>query len=65
MVTLPPSGDCLPFTRSSTGPAGLAEKSLPSRILPVARPSAIVLMLSAALSGLSVLLSLPLATFRA
>ena len=55
----------MPFTRSSTGPAGLAEKSSPSRILPVARPRAIVLMLSAALSGLSVLLSLPLGTFRA
>ena len=61
MVTLPPLEGSLPLTSSSTDLVGLVEKPLPNLMLPVARPSAMALMLSADLSGLSVLLSLAVA----
>lgn len=61
MVTLPPLEDSLPLTSSSTDLVSLVEKPLPNLMLPVARPSAMALLLSAAFSGLSVLLSLTVA----
>ena len=61
MVTLPPLEDSLPLTSSSTDLVGLVEKPLPKLMLPVASPSAMALMLLAAFSGLSVLLSLAVA----
>ena len=50
MVTLPPpSVDSFPVTWSLTAFFGLVEKPFPNLILPVARPRAMALMLSAGL----------------